>query len=86
MMKAIGNYLVIDKIKAEIAKVAGLELTESQNKDVRYQRGKVVTCGDKVKGVIKGDIVMYDKHAGHGIDFDGKLYQVISLADIVIVE
>tara|TARA_R100001463_G_scaffold89420_2_gene144199 strand:+ start:146 stop:403 length:258 start_codon:yes stop_codon:yes gene_type:complete len=85
-MKAIGNYLVVDKIKTKVSKVAGLELTESQNKDVRYQRATVITCGDEVKGVSEGDIVMYDKHAGHGIEFEEKLYQVIRLSDIVIVE
>ena len=85
-MKAIGNYLVVDKIKTKVSKVAGLELTELQNKYGRYQRATVITCGDEVKGVSEGDIVMYDKHAGHGVEFEEKLYQVIRLSDIVIVE
>jgi co-chaperonin GroES (HSP10) len=32
------------------------------------------------------DIVHYDKHAGHGIEWEGKLYYVLKLADIVLVE
>lgn len=85
-MKAIGIYLVVDKLKVETTKIAGLELTESQNKDVRYLRGKVISAGSQVEGINKGDVVWYDKHAGHGIDIDNKLYQVIKIHDIVIVE
>ena len=32
------------------------------------------------------DIIYYDKHAGHGIEWKDNLYYVIKLADIVIVE
>jgi co-chaperonin GroES (HSP10) len=85
-MKAIGIYLIVDKLKVETTKIAGLELTESQNKDVRYLRGKVISSGSQVEGINEGDVVWYDKHAGHGIDIDNKLYQVIKIHDIVIVE
>ena len=43
-------------------------------------------AGDMVKGVSDGDIIHYDKHAGHGIEWEDKLYQVIQHQDIVIVE
>lgn len=85
-MKAIGIYLIVDKLKVETTKIAGLELTESQNKDVRYLRGKIISAGSQVEGINEGDVVWYDKHAGHGIDIDNKLYQVIKINDIVIVE
>ena len=35
-MKAINHYVVIEKIKEAPKKVGGLELTEDQNKDIRY--------------------------------------------------
>ena len=41
-MKAINHYVVIEKIKEAPKKVGGLELTEDQNKDVRYLKGKVI--------------------------------------------
>ena len=32
------------------------------------------------------DIIHYDKHAGHGIQWKDKLYHVIRIQDIVLVE
>ena len=39
-----------------------------------------------VEGVNQDDTIYYDKHAGHGVDFDGKLYFVIKASDIVLVD
>ena len=85
-MQAINYYLVVDKIKEAPKKVGGLELTESQDKDVRYSKGKVISAGDQVPVVKVGDTIRYDKHAGHGIEYDEKLYYVIKISDVVIVE
>lgn len=85
-MQAINQYVIIDKIKEAPKKVGGLELTESQDKDVRYLKGKVISVGDQVPVVKKNDIVRYDKHAGHGIQYNDTLYYVIKVSDIVIVE
>lgn len=85
-MQAINQYVIIDKIKEAPKKVGGLELTESQDKDVRYLKGKVLSVGDQVPVVKKDDIVRYDKHAGHGIQYNDTLYYVIKVSDIVIVE
>lgn len=85
-MKAINYYIVIDKIKEAPKKVGGLELTEKQDSDVRYLKGKVISAGNLVEGIKDGDIVHYDRHAGHGIQFEEKLYYVLKAGDIVIVE
>jgi len=85
-MKAINYYIVIDKIKEAPKKVGGLELTEKQDSDVRYLKAKVISAGNLVEGVKDGDIIHYDRHAGHGIQFGEKLYYVIKAGDIVIVE
>jgi co-chaperonin GroES (HSP10) len=85
-MQAINHYVIIDKIKEAPKKVGGLELTESQDKDVRYLKGKVISVGDQVPVVKKDNIVRYDKHAGHGIQYNDTLYYVIKVSDIVIVE
>ena len=34
----------------------------------------------------EGDIIHYDKHAGHGIELNEKLYYVLKIGDIVLVE
>ncbi len=86
-MKAINYYIVIDKIKEAPKKVAGLELTETQNTDIRYLKANVISVGDKVKELVKeGDVVRYDKHAGHGIEWNDCMYYVITINDIVLVE
>ena len=85
-MKAINFYVVIEKIKEAPKKVGGLELTEDQNKDVRYLKGRVISAGPLADVLNKDDIVHYDKHAGHGIEWKDKLYYVLKLGDIVLVE
>lgn len=85
-MKAVNNYIVIKKIKESTKMVGGLELTEKQNSDVRYLKAEVISCGPLVIGVEAGDIIRYDKHAGHGIEWNQELFHVISIGDVVIVE
>ena len=41
---------------------------------------------DPVEMLNTGDIVHYDKHAGHGIQWKDQLYYVLKLGDIVLVE
>jgi len=86
-MKAINHFVIVDKIKEEPKKVGGLELTEKQNKDVRYIKGKVISVGDQVSELVsKDDIIRYDKHAGHGIEWNDNLYYVLKITDIVLIE
>jgi len=85
-MKAINNYVVVDKIKTTEKKVGGLILTEELAEDTRYLKGLVISTGNLVEGVEDGDTVHYDKRAGHGIEFDDKLYFVIKSSDIVLVD
>jgi co-chaperonin GroES (HSP10) len=85
-MKAINNYVVVDKIKTEQKKVAGLIMTEDLDQDNRYIKAKVISAGNLVEVVKDGDIVHYDKHAGYGIQYKDKLYFVIKISDIVLVD
>jgi len=72
-MKAINNYLVVDKITDEPIKVAGLIITESNDDETRYNRAKVISVGNLVEGVSEGDIIQYDKHSGFGISVKNTL-------------
>ncbi len=85
-MKAINNYVVVDKIKTEPKKVAGLIMTEELDEDNRYIKANVISAGNLVQGVKDGDVIHYDKHAGHGIQYKDKLYFVIRASDIVLVD
>jgi len=85
-MEALSYYVIVEKIKEPPKKIGGLELTEDQNKDVRYLKGKVVSAGSMADMLNKDDIIHYDKHAGHGIELNENLYYVLKLGDIVLVE
>ena len=85
-MKAVNHYIVVENIKIEPKKVAGLIMTEELDDDNRYIKAKVISTGNLVEGIKDNDNVYYDKHAGHGIQWKDKLYYVIRIQDIVIVE
>jgi len=82
-MKAVNYYMVVENIKQEDKIIAGLVVKDENN---RYNKGKVVTIGNLVQGVCDNDIVHYDKHAGHDINWQGSEYQVITIKDVVLVE
>ena len=84
-MKAVNYYVVVNKIK-ETKKSTGLIITEENNNDVRYSKGEVISFGNLVEFVKEGDVVWYDRHAGHGIEFNEKFYFVIKASDIVLVD
>ena len=84
-MKAVNHYLIIDMIKEE-PKVGGLILTEQTNEDNRYLKAKVVSIGNNVEGIEEGDVIYYDKHAGHGIQHKDKFYGVIKQMDVVLID
>lgn len=85
-MKAVNNYIVVENIKAEPKKVAGLILTEDIDEDNRYIKANVISTGNLVEGIKDKDVVYYDKHAGHGVQYNDKLYQVIQSRDVVLID
>jgi chaperonin GroES len=85
-MKAVGKCLIIEKIKEGTTKTkGGLLLAENQREDIRYLQAKVLSIGDEVVGVKEGDIIFYDRHAGHKIEIDKDIYHLIRLSDVVVV-
>ena len=85
-MQAINDYVIVDKIKEEPKKVSGLLLTDETDQDNRYKKANIISVGNEVKIVKKGDIIFYDKYAGHDIGYNDELYGVIRMRDIVLVE
>ena len=84
-MKAVNHYVVVNKIK-ETKKSTGLIITEENNDDVRYSKGEVISFGNLVEFVKEGDVVWYDRHAGHGIQHKDKFYGVIKQLDVVLID
>ena len=85
-MQAINDYVIVDIIKEEPKKVSGLILTDETDESNRYKKASVISVGNLVEMITKGDIIYYDKHAGHDIGYNDKLYKVIRARDIVLVE
>ena len=85
-MKAVNNYIVVEKIKIEPKKVAGLIMTEDVDEDNRYIKAKVISVGNLVQGIKDKDVVYYDKHAGHGVQYKDILYHVIRARDVVLID
>ena len=85
-MKAVNDYIVIEKIKEQKTTSGGLLLTDDTDTDNRYKKAKVVSVGNLAELIKVGSVVMYDMYAGHDIDYDGIMYRVIKLRDIVLVD
>ena len=85
-MKAVNHYLIIERIKDEPTVVGGLILTDQTDEDNRYLKAKVISIGNIVEGIEKGDIIHYDKHAGHGIQHKDTFYHVIKQMDVVLID
>jgi len=41
--------------------------------------------GTDVSGVKQGDVIFYDRHAGHKIEIKKQSYRVIKAQDVVVV-
>ena len=85
-MKAVNHYIIVEIIKEGPKKIGGLIMTEELDSDNRYIKAKVISVGNLVEGVKEKDIVYYDKHAGHGVQYKYILYQVILSGDVVLID
>ena len=85
-MKAVNHYIIVEKIKEGPKKIGGLIMTEEVDADNRYIKAKVISIGNLVEGIKETDIVYYDKHAGHGVQYKDILYQVIRSGDVVLID
>jgi len=85
-MQAVSYYMIVKNIK-EKKQIAGLDISDSIDSENRYLKGEIISNGDLVPDVLKeGDIIYYDKHAGHSITKDDIVYKVIRVNDVVIIE
>ena len=84
-MKAVNYYLIVKKIK-EPKKVGGLLITEELDEDHRYSKAEVISIGNLVEGIKESDIIYYDKHTGHSIQYEDILYYVIKIGDVVLID
>jgi len=85
-MKAVGRNLIIQKIEEVTTQTeGGLYLSKNDRSDIRYIEANVISIGDEVEGLKKDNKIFYDRHAGHQIEIDNKIYHVIKAQDVVVV-
>ena len=85
-MKAIGRNLVVKIAKTGISKTqGGLLLGEKQREDIRYAEGTVVTAGADAGGLKENDVIYFDKNNSHQIEIKKEIYQVVNMANVVVV-
>ena len=85
-MKAVGRNLIIQKIEQGTTKTeGGLLLAETHKEDIRYIEADIISIGEGVEGLKENDKIFYDRHAGHQIELDKKIYHVIKVQDVVVV-
>ena len=85
-MKAVNHYIIVEIIKEGPKKIGGLIMTEELDSDNRYIKANVISVGNLVEGIKEKDTVYYDKHAGHGVQYENTLYQVIRSGDVVLID
>jgi co-chaperonin GroES (HSP10) len=85
-MQAINDYVIVDKIKEGPKKVSGLILTDKTDETNRYKKATIISVGNLVEIVTRGDVIYYDGVAGHDISYNNDMYRVIRARDIVLVE
>ncbi len=85
-MKAVGNNIIIipEQVKTDKTK-GGLLIIEKDREDIRYKKAKVISVSDDITTIKKGATIFYDRHAGHGIEFEKEKFIVIKLQDVVVV-
>ena len=85
-MRAIGNNIIIKTEKTTTDKTkGGLIIIDKDREDIRYKKATIVSISDDIKGLKPEDVIYYDKHAGHGVEFNKEKLTVIKLQDVVVV-
>ena len=81
-MRAIGKYIILTPIREEVKTKSGIVVTDTT--DLRYSCGEIIEVGCDVESVYGGEVIYYDKHAGHIARIDDKDYTIILERDVVV--
>ena len=85
-MKAIGRNLIIQAVKQGVSETkGGLLLAEKQREDIRYEEATVISVGNEVLGIKKGNIIYFDKNNSHQIEIKKDIYSVVKVDHVVVV-
>jgi len=77
--------LIIKQVEEQHKTESGLLLGDDQV-SIRYKRATVVAAGTDVSTMAAGDLIQFDRSAGHTMILGGEAYTVILERDVVLVE
>lgn len=82
----IGENVLVEVAGEEKKTKGGIFIPDTASKE-KPQIGKVVAVGDsnKIKGVKKGDKIVFAKYSGSEVEIEGKEYLIIKFEEILAV-
>ncbi len=84
-MKAVGKYIVLSELEEKQKTESGILLTSEDSNQLRYKKGLILIPGTDVEVVEEGNVIYYDKNAGHKMMLNNEIVTIISERDIVVV-
>tara|TARA_R100000742_G_C4278972_1_gene102565 strand:+ start:2080 stop:2337 length:258 start_codon:yes stop_codon:yes gene_type:complete len=84
-VKAVGKYIVLSEIEEKQKTESGILLTSEDSNQLRYKKGLILIPGTDVEVVKEGNVIYYDKNAGHKMMLNEEIVTIISERDIVVV-
>ncbi len=84
-MKAVGKYIVLSELEEKQKTESGILLTSEDSNQLRYKKGLILIPGTDVEVVEVGNVIYYDKNAGHKMMLNNEIVTIISERDIVVV-
>jgi len=77
-MKAINKYVITEEIKEE--KKFALIIKSQEEK---VAKAKVVSVGQDIEDVKKGDIVLFDRYISQEVEYNNKKYLIVNGEDLL---
>tara|TARA_R100001460_G_scaffold81971_1_gene122921 strand:- start:7607 stop:7864 length:258 start_codon:yes stop_codon:yes gene_type:complete len=84
-VKAVGKYIVLSEIEEKQKTESGILLTSEDSNQLRYKKGLILIPGTDVEVVKEGNIIYYDRNAGHKMMLNEEIVTIISERDVVVV-
>jgi co-chaperonin GroES (HSP10) len=84
-MKPINKYIIILPIEEEMVSSSGLLLSAEDSQSFRYKKARVIESGTQVDSIKTGDVIYFDKTAGHSMMIGNDTYTIIVERDVVVV-
>jgi len=84
-VKAVGKYIVLSEIEEKQKTESGILLTSEDSNQIKKKKGLILIPGTDVEVVKEGNIIYYDRNAGHKMMLNEDIVTIISERDIVVV-